>query len=87
MPKIRQLDGVDDDGSDDDDDNENDGADSEITSDLDDEDSEENLAADHLVLCQYEKVSRIKSKWKCVLKDGIASINGRDYVFSRVKIC
>jgi transcription initiation factor TFIIA large subunit len=61
-----------------------DGADSEINSDLDDDESEENIKTDHIILCQYEKVSRIKNKWKCVLKDGVGHINGRDYVFNRV---
>jgi len=44
---------------------------------------DENAPTDHLILCQYEKVSRVKNKWKCVLKDGVVNINGRDYMFSR----
>lgn len=44
---------------------------------------DENAPTDHLILCQYEKVSRIKNKWKCILKDGVVNINGRDYMFSR----
>ncbi|KAJ3313452.1 hypothetical protein HDV04_001881 [Boothiomyces sp. JEL0838] len=81
IPKINQLDGED---SDDDEDDENDGGDSEgIGSDLDDDEDDENAPTDHLILCQYEKVTRIKNKWKCTLKDGIVNINGRDYVFNR----
>jgi transcription initiation factor TFIIA large subunit len=38
------------------------------------------------MLCVYEKVSRVKSKWKVVLKDGIVNVNGRDYIFSRVRL-
>jgi hypothetical protein len=75
------------DGQDDDDDEEEDDepGDSDINSDLDDEDSEdENVETDHLILCQYEKVSRIKNKWKCVLKDGVVNINGKDYLFNKV---
>ncbi|KAJ3120599.1 hypothetical protein HK098_004468 [Nowakowskiella sp. JEL0407] len=79
--KIQQTDGPNDDDDDDDDDEENE---AEIGSDLDDEESDEDeQEADHLILCQYEKVSRIKNKWKCVLKDGIVNVNGKDYLFSK----
>jgi transcription initiation factor TFIIA large subunit len=62
----------------------------DINSDLDD--PEEELNSDNendeedqsmLMLCLYDKVQRVKSKWKYVLKDGVARINGKDYVFSR----
>lgn len=62
----------------------------EIGSDLDDSDEEEldgKLDADgneDLILCLYDKVQRVRNKWKCVLKDGVASIDGRDYVFSKL---
>lgn len=62
----------------------------EIGSDLDDSDEEELdgiLDADgneDLILCLYDKVQRVRNKWKCVLKDGVASIDGRDYVFSKL---
>ncbi len=36
-----------------------------------------------MVLCLYDKVQRVKNKWKCVLKDGVASIDGRDYLFAK----
>lgn len=78
---MAQLDGRDDDSEDDDDEG---GEGSEINSDLDDDEDDENVKTDHLILCQYEKVTRIKNKWKCVLKDGIVNINGSDYVFNRV---
>ncbi|KAJ2081634.1 transcription factor IIA subunit alpha [Coemansia sp. S142-1] len=59
-----------------------------INSDLDDTDEEDdtdnnNEESDHVVLCQYEKVTRSKNKWKCVLRDGIMLINGRDYLFQK----
>ena len=38
---------------------------------------------DDMVLCLYDKVQRVKNKWKCVLKDGVASIDGRDYLFAK----
>jgi hypothetical protein len=37
----------------------------------------------NLVLAQFEKVTRSKSKWKCVLKEGMMNINGIDYTFSK----
>jgi len=33
---------------------------------------------------RHFQVQRVKNKWKCVLKDGVASIDGRDYVFSKL---
>jgi transcription initiation factor TFIIA large subunit len=59
----------------------------QINSELDDDSSDGELnEGDHVMLCQYEKVSRVKNKWKVVLKDGIMNVNGRDYLFSRVTI-
>ncbi|RKP06754.1 transcription factor IIA, alpha/beta subunit-domain-containing protein [Thamnocephalis sphaerospora] len=64
-----------------------------INSDLDDsdEDAESGEGDDditNIILCQYEKarfvhVARTKNKWKCVLKDGVLTMDGRDYVFHR----
>ncbi|KAF6150848.1 hypothetical protein GIB67_020931 [Kingdonia uniflora] len=36
-----------------------------------------------LVLSQFEKVNRTKSRWKCTLKDGIIRINNKDILFSK----
>ena len=69
--------------------------DDEINSDLDDDDDEDDKDADaegydesgtmdeNVVLCQYEKVSRTRNKWRCVFKSGIIHVNGNDYVFSK----
>jgi len=57
--------------------------DEELGSDLDDDDDEEEPDTDYIVLCQYEKVTRVKNKRKANLKDGIMHINGKDYVFSK----
>lgn len=65
------------DGEDDEDD------DTGLGSDLDDSDGDMDDESENIVLCQYDKVSRTKSKWKCVLKDGIMLINGRDYLFHK----
>ncbi|KAJ2744557.1 transcription factor IIA subunit alpha [Coemansia sp. BCRC 34301] len=59
-----------------------------INSDLDDTDEEDDTEdnpedSEHIILCQYEKVTRSKNKWKCVLRDGIMLINGRDYLFQK----
>ncbi|KAJ7364410.1 transcription factor IIA alpha/beta subunit [Mycena albidolilacea] len=64
--------------------------DSAINSDLDDSDDEDDDAADEegapegaIVFCTYDKVARVKNKWKCVLKDGMIHTGGRDYLFQR----
>ncbi|KAF6151387.1 hypothetical protein GIB67_012247 [Kingdonia uniflora] len=36
-----------------------------------------------LVLSQFEKVNRTKSRWKCILKEGIIRINNKDILFSK----
>lgn len=66
------------------------GDDDDINSDLDDPEEDLNSDVDNdeedqgvLMLCLYDKVQRVKSKWKYILKDGVARINGKDYVFSR----
>ncbi|KAL9228706.1 hypothetical protein vseg_004257 [Gypsophila vaccaria] len=68
-------------GNDDDDDepplNEND------DDDLDDIDEGEELSTTHLVLAQFDKVTRTKSRWKCTLKDGIMRINNKDILFNK----
>ncbi|KKF96788.1 Transcription initiation factor IIA large subunit [Ceratocystis platani] len=74
-----QVDGIDDDDDDED----------AINSDLDDpEDPEENSDDEDdplgpMMLCMYDKVQRVKNKWKCVLKDGVLTVNGKDYVFHK----
>ncbi|KAG8934534.1 hypothetical protein FRC02_009746 [Tulasnella sp. 418] len=68
----------------------------EIGSDLDDDDSEgdadenggpgaggDGSGPGDIVYCTYDKVQRVKNKWKCVLKDGIISVGGKDYLFSK----
>ncbi|XXG80813.1 hypothetical protein AAC387_Pa09g1589 [Persea americana] len=52
--------------------------------DLDDLDQgEEEPSTNHLVLAQFDKVSRTKSRWKCMLKDGIMHFNNRDILFNK----
>ncbi|KAK4254925.1 hypothetical protein QN277_007998 [Acacia crassicarpa] len=68
-------------GDDDDDDepplNEND------DDELDDVDQGEDHETQNLVLAQFDKVTRTKSRWKCTLKDGIMHINNKDVLFNK----
>ncbi|PPR85849.1 hypothetical protein GOBAR_AA34842 [Gossypium barbadense] len=43
----------------------------------------EELNTQHLVLAQFDKVTRTKSRWKCTLKDGIMHINNKDILFNK----
>ncbi|KAJ0987810.1 hypothetical protein J5N97_006166 [Dioscorea zingiberensis] len=59
-----------------------------LNEDDDDDDEEyergeEEPTTQHLVLAQFDKVSRTKSRWKCTLKDGIMHINSRDILFNK----
>ena len=29
------------------------------------------------------QVARVKNKWKCILKDGMIHVNGKDYLFAK----
>lgn len=73
----------DDEGKRDDIGDKNDASKDEIGSDLDDSDDEDAEGSEDMILCLYDKVQRVKNKWKCVLRDGVASIGGRDYLFSK----
>jgi len=60
-----------------------------INSDLDDSDSEgeedpdDGPGVSDIVFCTYDKVARVKNKWKCILKDGMIHISGKDYLFAK----
>lgn len=49
----------------------------------DDEDLDTLFDAENVIMCQFEKVHRARSKWKFQLKDGIMHIDNRDYCFQR----
>jgi transcription initiation factor TFIIA large subunit len=74
------------DGGDDDDDIDDEDA---INSDLDDseedqyDDEVDDEGLGHIMLCMYDKVQRVKNKWKCTLKDGVLTVNGKEYVFHK----
>ncbi|KAJ7238592.1 transcription factor IIA, alpha/beta subunit [Mycena haematopus] len=69
-----------------------------INSDLDDSDSEPEDGKDadessgagvdiDIVFCTYDKVARVKNKWKGVLKDGVIHTGGKDYLFQKCTGC
>lgn len=55
-----------------------------INSDLDDPDEDvvEEVGEDsnqgQIMLCTYDKVQRVKNKWKCILKDGVLTTGGKE---------
>jgi len=55
--------------------------DSVLNSDDDEEDDEPQT--NNLVLCQFDKVSRAKQRWKITLSDGLARLNETDFVFHK----
>ncbi|XP_053213422.1 transcription initiation factor IIA subunit 1-like isoform X2 [Panonychus citri] len=51
--------------------------------DVSDEDPHELFDTDNVVVCQYDKITRSRNKWKFHLKDGIMNLQGKDYVFQK----
>lgn len=61
-----------------------------INSDLDDSDDElaegiEDTVEGNVILCLFDKVQRVKNKWKTTLKDGVVTVDGKDYVFHKAQ--
>lgn len=84
--KLKQVDGPGDDNEDDDDIfNDSDDINSDLDDDLDSEKSDDEDAEQEgqIMLCLYDKVQRVKNKWKCNLKEGVANIDGKDFIFQR----
>lgn len=94
IPGAPQFDGAGDTGEDtkaikdEDAENEEDDEDA-INSDLDDPDDDvvEEVGEDsnqgQIMLCTYDKVQRVKNKWKCILKDGVLTTGGKEYLFHK----
>ena len=93
VPKVPQLDGAGDDDEDEDDKTgikdelfDDDDDEDAINSDLDDpddalpEEEQEEGRPNQIMLCTYDKVARVKNKWKCTLKDGVLTTGGKEYV-------
>ncbi|KAH8310935.1 hypothetical protein KR044_003495, partial [Drosophila immigrans] len=51
--------------------------------DVTDEDNAEVFDTDNVIVCQYDKITRSRNKWKFYLKDGIMNMRGKDYVFQK----
>ncbi|XP_071054578.1 transcription initiation factor IIA subunit 1-like isoform X2 [Onthophagus taurus] len=51
--------------------------------DVTDEDPTDLFDTENVVVCQYDKITRNRNKWKFHLKDGIMNLNGEDYLFQR----
>lgn len=56
--------------------------DDELGSDLDDDEDKE-PETDNIVICLFEKVTRVRSKRKAALRDGVMHLNGRDFLFQK----
>lgn len=51
--------------------------------DVSEEDPSDMFDTDNVVVCQYDKITRTRNKWKFYLKDGIMNLGGKDYVFQK----
>ena len=70
------------DGGDDDDEDDKDAINSDLDDpedDVDDGNVGEEYEGD-TIICLYDKVQRVKNKWKCTLKDGVVNADGKEYV-------
>ncbi|XP_012550505.1 transcription initiation factor IIA subunit 1 [Bombyx mandarina] len=51
--------------------------------DVSDEEPGDMFDTDNVVVCQYDKITRSRNRWKFYLKDGIMNLAGKDYVFQK----
>lgn len=51
--------------------------------DVSDEDPTDLFDTDNVVVCQYDKIARVRNRWKFHLKDGIMNLKNKDYVFHK----
>lgn len=51
--------------------------------DISDEDASELFDTSNVVVCQYDRISKSRNKWKFNLKNGVMNLDGRDYTFLR----
>ncbi|XP_054273045.1 transcription initiation factor IIA subunit 1-like [Macrosteles quadrilineatus] len=51
--------------------------------DVSEEDPTDMFDTDNVVVCQYDKITRSRNKWKFYLKDGIMNLGGKDFVFQK----
>ncbi|KAJ8981484.1 hypothetical protein NQ317_007010 [Molorchus minor] len=45
--------------------------------------TEESFETENVIVCQYDKITRSRNRWKFHLKDGIMNLNGEDYIFQK----
>lgn len=45
--------------------------------------TEESFETENVIVCQYDKITRSRNRWKFHLKDGIMNLNGEDFVFQK----
>lgn len=58
--------------------------DDESLSPLSSESGDHETETKDFLLAQYEKVHRVRNKWKVTFKDAVLHNNGKEYVFDRV---
>jgi len=51
--------------------------------DIDGASDGETFETDNVVVCQFDKIQRVRNKWRFTLKDGIMSLKGKDHVFQK----
>jgi len=51
--------------------------------DVTDDEPTDLFDTENVIVCQYDKITRSRNKWKFHLKDGIMNLNGEDYVFQK----
>merc|ERR1711936_1434736 len=53
--------------------------------DVSDEEEGDIFDTENVVVCQYDKISRSRNRWKFTLKNGIMNLHGQDFVFSKAQ--
>ncbi|CBY21066.1 unnamed protein product [Oikopleura dioica] len=56
-----------------------------LNSDDDVSDSNDNeiFETENILICQFEKIARVRNRWRFQLVNGIMTLNGKDYVFQK----
>ncbi|XP_017772195.1 PREDICTED: transcription initiation factor IIA subunit 1-like [Nicrophorus vespilloides] len=60
--------------------------DTEESLNSDDDLSEENLEdTDNVVICQYNKITRNRSRWTLELKNGVMTLDNKEFIFNQAR--
>ena len=51
----------------------------------DDDDDDQEPETENRILTAFDKVDRVKSRYKCKFKNGVVHIDNRDFLFSECK--